>query len=132
MTPDFRSLVDVLRFRAAAPGDTRAYSFLVDGEIGVVTWSYAELDERARAVAAARLAESVPASQPALVRLVGPREWAVPPPAAAAERVEPAVVSRAGVGVRRDRVSVGQCTSGGRRASAGLRRVLGRDRGSVG
>src|SRR5438093_5077625 len=59
MTPDFRSLVDVLRFRAAAQGDTRAYSFLVDGEIEGVTWTYAELDERARGIAATLQAHGV-------------------------------------------------------------------------
>ena len=46
------TLVDLLRRRAAEQGDRRAYTFLVDGESEEVHVSYAELDARARAVAA--------------------------------------------------------------------------------
>jgi acyl-CoA synthetase (AMP-forming)/AMP-acid ligase II len=51
MRPE-RTLVDVLRARAQeAPAQT-AFTFLGDGEHETLAWSYAELDRRARAVAA--------------------------------------------------------------------------------
>lgn len=46
------SLVDVLRWRAAVQGNKRAYTFLVDGENDEAHMTYAELDRRARALAA--------------------------------------------------------------------------------
>jgi 8-amino-7-oxononanoate synthase len=46
------NLVDMLRHRAAhQPGDP-AFHYLVDGETDEILWSYAELDRRARAIAA--------------------------------------------------------------------------------
>jgi acyl-CoA synthetase (AMP-forming)/AMP-acid ligase II/acyl carrier protein len=47
-----RSLVDVLRARALVEPDRRAVTFLVDGEADEAHLTYAELDRRARAVAA--------------------------------------------------------------------------------
>lgn len=67
MIPDFRSLVDVLRFRAEAQGDSRAYTFLVDGEIEGAAWTYAELDERARGIAATLQASGVRPGERALL-----------------------------------------------------------------
>ena len=49
---DARSLVDVLRYRAANQGECRAYTFLADGESRESAMTYAQLDESARAVAA--------------------------------------------------------------------------------
>jgi acyl-CoA synthetase (AMP-forming)/AMP-acid ligase II len=45
------TLVDVLRFRAITQGAQRAFTFLSDGESEEECVTYAELDERARAVA---------------------------------------------------------------------------------
>jgi acyl-CoA synthetase (AMP-forming)/AMP-acid ligase II/acyl carrier protein len=49
---DCRSLIDLLRWRAAATPDRLAYTFLSDGEQQEVLVSYGELDRRARAIAA--------------------------------------------------------------------------------
>ena len=46
------NLVDLLRHRAAHQADDAAFCYLVDGEADEVRWSYAELDRRARAIAA--------------------------------------------------------------------------------
>jgi acyl-CoA synthetase (AMP-forming)/AMP-acid ligase II len=47
------SLVEMLRHRVATSGDARAYTFLADGEREVAAMSYAQLDRRARSIAAA-------------------------------------------------------------------------------
>src|SRR5260370_42384270 len=47
------TLVDLLRYRAVVQPDQTAYTFLLDGELAEVGLSYAELDSRARAIAAA-------------------------------------------------------------------------------
>ncbi|HEX3129180.1 MAG TPA: condensation domain-containing protein, partial [Thermoanaerobaculia bacterium] len=46
------SLVDVLRWRAERQPDRLAYRFLADGEVEEATFTYAELDRRARAIGA--------------------------------------------------------------------------------
>ena len=46
------SLVEVLRHRASLQPDRLAYRFLADGEVEEATLTYAELDRRARGVAA--------------------------------------------------------------------------------
>ncbi|HSE16324.1 MAG TPA: fatty acyl-AMP ligase [Pyrinomonadaceae bacterium] len=53
MTHNFRSLVDMLRHRALHQGNSRAYTFLANGETENATLTYAELDHRACAIAAA-------------------------------------------------------------------------------
>ncbi len=53
MTHDFRSLVAMLRHRALHQGNCRAYTFLADGETESAALTYAQLDRRACAVAAA-------------------------------------------------------------------------------
>jgi acyl-CoA synthetase (AMP-forming)/AMP-acid ligase II len=53
MTHDFHSLVDMLRYRSSHQGNCRAYTFLADGENENALLAYAELDRRARVVAAA-------------------------------------------------------------------------------
>ena len=55
MTHDFHSLVDMLRYRSLHQGNSRAYTFLADGENENAALTYAELDRRARAIAAALL-----------------------------------------------------------------------------
>jgi acyl-CoA synthetase (AMP-forming)/AMP-acid ligase II len=52
MPKRFGSLVEMLRYRAAVTPGTRAYTFLADGEIESDSLTYAELDLRARAIAA--------------------------------------------------------------------------------
>jgi amino acid adenylation domain-containing protein len=47
-----RSLVELLRWRAARQPDRLAYTFLLDGETEEASLTYGELDEKARAVAA--------------------------------------------------------------------------------
>jgi acyl-CoA synthetase (AMP-forming)/AMP-acid ligase II len=46
------TLVEILRWRASRQPDQRAYTFLVDGETEEAHLTYAELDRRARAIAA--------------------------------------------------------------------------------
>ncbi|MGE3912346.1 MAG: AMP-binding protein, partial [Chloroflexota bacterium] len=46
------SLVDVLHWRAEHQPDQLAYTFLVDGDETVASWTYRQLDLRARAIAA--------------------------------------------------------------------------------
>jgi acyl-CoA synthetase (AMP-forming)/AMP-acid ligase II len=53
MTHNFRSLVAMLRYRALHQGNCRAYTFLTDGETETASLTYAQLDRRARAIAAA-------------------------------------------------------------------------------
>jgi len=48
-----RTLVELLRRRAAGGGEAPAYTFLEDGEREGARWTWGELDRRARAVAAA-------------------------------------------------------------------------------
>jgi acyl-CoA synthetase (AMP-forming)/AMP-acid ligase II len=51
-TVGYASLVDLLRARALCQSDRMAGTFLVDGERGEISLTYAGLDERARAIAA--------------------------------------------------------------------------------
>ncbi|HSE37300.1 MAG TPA: fatty acyl-AMP ligase, partial [Blastocatellia bacterium] len=53
MTPDFHSLVSMLRHRAQHHENRRAYTFLADGENENAVLTYEQLDRRARAIAAA-------------------------------------------------------------------------------
>lgn len=53
MTAPFRTLVDVLRLRAATMTDARAYTFLADGEEETATLTWGDLDRRARDLAVA-------------------------------------------------------------------------------
>ncbi len=53
MTPAFNSLVSMLRHRALHQENSRAYTFLADGENEHALLTYAQLDRRARAIAAA-------------------------------------------------------------------------------
>jgi acyl-CoA synthetase (AMP-forming)/AMP-acid ligase II len=53
MTPAFNSLVSMLRHRAQQQENCRAYTFLADGENEQSMLTYAQLDRRARAIAAA-------------------------------------------------------------------------------
>jgi len=46
------NLVDLLRHRSAHQSADTAFTYLVDGEQDEITWTYAELDRRARAIAA--------------------------------------------------------------------------------
>ena len=46
------TLVDILREQASGYGDRRAFTFLEDGSVETNEFTYAGLDERARAVAA--------------------------------------------------------------------------------
>ncbi len=59
--------VDLLSLRAAGQPARRAYTFLVDGEEDAVSVTYAELDRRARAVAAHLAELGVPAGARALL-----------------------------------------------------------------
>jgi len=51
--PSIATLSELLRWRASVQPDAPAYTFLVNGEDEEQRWSYAELDQRSRAVAAA-------------------------------------------------------------------------------
>jgi len=51
MNRDFRSLIDMLCYRALYQGNSRAYTFLADGENENSTLTYAELDRRASTIA---------------------------------------------------------------------------------
>ena len=53
MTAAYRTLVDLVRDRAARLGDRTAYTFLADGEREDAAFSYAQIDARARAIAVA-------------------------------------------------------------------------------
>ncbi len=50
--PELRTLIEVSRYRAATTPHRLAYTFLVDGETTEANYTYQQLDERARAVAA--------------------------------------------------------------------------------
>ena len=52
MKPEFSTLVDILRWRAAHQGDQKAYTFLADGDAEENSVTYCELDRQARAVGA--------------------------------------------------------------------------------
>ncbi len=52
MTPDFQSLVYMMRHRAQHQGNCRAYTFLADGENENAVLTYGQLDRRACAIAA--------------------------------------------------------------------------------
>jgi len=52
MIQHFRSLVDMLRYRALNQGDCRAYTFLADDDRESATLTYGQLDCHARAIAA--------------------------------------------------------------------------------
>ncbi len=47
------TLLELLRLRAQNQPNKRAYTFLVDGETEKISWTYAQLDQRARAIASA-------------------------------------------------------------------------------
>src|SRR5918911_4415179 len=49
---NFSTFNEVLRWRSLHQPNRQIYSFLIDGESDEVTISYAELDEKARAIAA--------------------------------------------------------------------------------
>ncbi|TSC32695.1 non-ribosomal peptide synthetase [Corallococcus sp. Z5C101001] len=49
----FSTLVELLRIRARDQGDRRGFTFLLDGETDEAHLTYAELDQKARAIAAA-------------------------------------------------------------------------------
>jgi len=48
----FSTLVELLIYRAQIQPEQRAYTFLQDGETEEVSWTYQELDQKARAIAA--------------------------------------------------------------------------------
>jgi len=49
---DLRTLASVLQWRAQSSPDAPAFTFLGDGETPLITWTYADLDQRARSIAA--------------------------------------------------------------------------------
>jgi len=49
---EWRTVVDVLRWRATNQPDRRAYRFLLDGELREASFTYGDLDRRARTIAA--------------------------------------------------------------------------------
>jgi len=61
--PNVETLVELLRHRAANLPEQIAYTFLADGEKDARSWTYGELDRRARAVAAHLQAEQAPGSR---------------------------------------------------------------------
>jgi acyl-CoA synthetase (AMP-forming)/AMP-acid ligase II len=50
-TPEFETLVDLLRHRASQQPDQLAYQFLEDGKTEAAAYSYAQIDQQARAIA---------------------------------------------------------------------------------
>ena len=64
--PDVRTLIELLRHRAAADPDRTAVTFLADGEEVTARLSYGELDRQARAIAA-HLQGIAPAGERALM-----------------------------------------------------------------
>src|SRR5262249_5101466 len=65
--PRFATLVEMLRFRARVDGERRACTLLVDGETREEHLTYAELDRRARAIAALLQASSKPGQRAILL-----------------------------------------------------------------
>lgn len=57
--PTTKNLVDILRWRAENEPERRAFTFLADGEKEEGVWTYADLDCRARAIAAQLQAEGL-------------------------------------------------------------------------
>ena len=49
---DLRTLASVLQWRAQTTPDAPAFTFLTDGETPQATWTYADLDHRARSIGA--------------------------------------------------------------------------------
>ncbi|HPP52719.1 MAG TPA: AMP-binding protein, partial [Thermoguttaceae bacterium] len=49
---DLRTLASVLQWRAQTTPDAPAFTFLTDGETPQATWTYADLDQRARSIGA--------------------------------------------------------------------------------
>ena len=66
MTRPAATLVDLLRRRADDCGERVAFTFLADGEREAASWTYGELDRRARALAL-RLGERLPAGGRAIL-----------------------------------------------------------------
>jgi acyl transferase domain-containing protein/acyl-CoA synthetase (AMP-forming)/AMP-acid ligase II/acyl carrier protein len=64
--PEFSNLVELLRARAADQAESTAFTYLMDGEREEVSWTYDQVDCRARSVAA-RLQDIGAAGQPVLV-----------------------------------------------------------------
>ena len=62
-----RSIVDVLRGRAARQGDAHAHTFLVDGEAEGAALTYAELDRRSRAIATSLATRGIAPGERALL-----------------------------------------------------------------
>ena len=50
--PSFATFTQIMRWRAQRHGDRRALTLLREGEEEAAVWSYRELDERGRAIAA--------------------------------------------------------------------------------
>ncbi|HEY9872003.1 MAG TPA: fatty acyl-AMP ligase, partial [Candidatus Obscuribacterales bacterium] len=51
LSPNFSTLVDLLRYRSLYQAETTAFTFLQDGETEETSWTYQELDRRSRAIA---------------------------------------------------------------------------------
>src|SRR5262245_51968056 len=65
------TLVELLRWRAQERPDQLAYTFLADGETQEITSSYAELDQRARAIAARLQLQAAPGDRALLLYPAG-------------------------------------------------------------
>ena len=63
----FSTLVDLLRFRSRRQPERRAYTYLVDGETEETVLTYAELDRKARAIAASLQSLCAPGERVLLV-----------------------------------------------------------------
>ncbi|MHC5351617.1 condensation domain-containing protein [Metapseudomonas furukawaii] len=72
MTPPHTSLVDALIAHAARQGEKPAVHFLLDGEEQRLTLSYADLDRRARGLAAALSRHAAPGDRALLLMQSGP------------------------------------------------------------
>src|SRR5262245_11417695 len=71
MQTRFQSLVDVLRFRAEAAPSRAAYTFLEEGRSEGATITYAELDRRARSLAATLARSTQPGARCLLLHAPG-------------------------------------------------------------